>query len=74
MVQMFAALFFTMTLLLSVALIAYLLRRDWARVADVLSGRELARSAGQAPAPRVRMRSWRRAETRRFAPQRAAAA
>ena len=74
MAQLFSALFFSIACIAAVALIAGLLRGEWARVTAILSGRELETARAARPQVRVRMRAWGRPEPRRTPqPLRAAA-
>jgi hypothetical protein len=74
MVALFSALFFSLAALGALALTAMMLRRDFDRIVGVLSGAELRSARAQAPAVRVRLRAWPRAERPRLAPVRRAAA
>lgn len=75
MAQLVSILFFSVALVGAFALIAGMLRSEWARITAVLCGEALdqARAIADAPA-RVRVRAWNQAEARRALPQLRAAA
>jgi hypothetical protein len=74
MLHFVAAIFFSVSFIFSSAVVAAMLGAEWRRIAAILTGRELQAARAKAPAARVRVRTWRRAETRGFAPVRHAAA
>lgn len=74
MLHLVSAAVFSVTLTVSLALIAAMLRGEWRRISAILSGGELTAARAHAPAVRVRLRAWRRVEARAFAPARHAAA
>lgn len=72
--QIFSAMFFTLTAIGAIALIAAMLRNDWTRVLAILAGEELAGARALAnPRVRVRQRAWKAPVLRRAPPMRAAA-
>jgi len=75
MAQLFSALFFSLALVATLAMIAVMLRRDWSRAVAILSGSELEQARASVPRVRVRVRSWSSTEWRLTPkPERAAAA
>lgn len=64
MAQLVSILFFSATLITTLALIAGMLRSEWNRVKAVLSGEMLDRAHSR-PQVRVRLRSWAQADLRR---------
>lgn len=72
MAQLFSAMFFGLMCAVAFAMVVAMLRAEWARVAMILSGRQLA-DARIPPQIRVRVRSWNRPEQRRAPSLRAAA-
>jgi hypothetical protein len=74
MVHLISAIFFSVSFMISLAMIAAMLRAEWRRIVAILTGQEMQAARAKAPAARVRVRAWRRAETRGFEPVRHAAA
>ena len=74
MAQIFSVVFFGLATVAAVAMVVIMLRGEWARIAHILGGHELADARFIVPRVRVRLRSWNREEARRVPmPQRAAA-
>ncbi|HYZ48068.1 MAG TPA: hypothetical protein VE567_04160 [Sphingomonas sp.] len=65
MAQLFSAIFFCLACIAALAMIATMLHGEWARVAAILSGRELAVARATVPQMRVRLRASSRTEPRR---------
>lgn len=74
MAQLFTSVVFTLIAVGAIALVVGMLKRDWMRVATILSEGELMTAPTSAPEMRVRLRSWNQAELRQAPSLRHAAA